>query len=154
MSAVKSMEIVSISGREILNELQRLLPEIGFILENGNRKYNQDERLAAKITSLLKDLKLDVCEDIINLYTQLINLQQHLGHTVWRISKPITIQVTSGPGYLIPISVISGNPSLTPGGQQKAGWYIYIPVVADLSPELDCIFVWPKKHEVSAEQKS
>jgi hypothetical protein len=144
--STKNHEITSESGKALLKQLRDWLPGAGFAKDNnGNRKYNQDERLDAKVMPLLKDLGLHVCRNATGPSSCLIDTFQNLGYTVWRISNRITIHNTTGPGYLIPILEISGNPSLTPGGPQKAGWYTYIPVDTDLVPELDCIFVVPMK---------
>jgi hypothetical protein len=69
---------------------------------------------------------------------------QHLGFTVWRISTRINlIHNTRDPAYLIPISIISGTPSLGSECPQVPGNYTKYGSQIDLTPELDCIFVVP-----------
>ena len=59
--STKSNEITTNSGKLLLKQLQDWLPEAGFVEDgNGNRKYNRDERLNAKVMPLLKDLGLHV----------------------------------------------------------------------------------------------
>jgi len=144
--STKHYEITSESGKALLKQLRNWLPEARFTKDdNGNRKYDQDEMLDAKVMPLLKNLGLHVYKNATGPSSCLIDTFQNLGYTVWRISNRITIHNTTGSGYLILILEISGSPSLTPGSPQKAGWYIYIPVDTDLVPELDCIFVVPMK---------
>ncbi|MCJ1258727.1 hypothetical protein MMC24_006560 [Lignoscripta atroalba] len=125
MSDFKNYEIDS-QGKEMLKQIEDELPRL--ISRNhdshGNREYEPNSILDAKVRPLLVNLQLS----------------QHLGYTVWRISNRITIQNKTGPGYLNPIRV-SGSPSLNPGGQQQPGWYTYYPDDTELTPELDCIFV-------------
>lgn len=63
--STKSNEITTKSGKLLLKQLQDWLPEAGFVEDsNGNRKYNQDERLNTKVMPLLKDLGLHVCKNV------------------------------------------------------------------------------------------
>jgi hypothetical protein len=141
MSTIKHYEITP-QGQELLKQIEDELPQIKLLKsdDHGNREYEPNAKLDAKVMPLLENLELSVREDAIIMSKQLLNIWQNLGYTVWRISNRITIHNETGPGYLIPVH-ISGSPCLTPGGPQKPGSYTYYSVDTELSPELDCIFL-------------
>lgn len=65
-----------------------------------------------------------------------------MGYTVWRISTRTTIMhQTTGAGYLIPINIISGTPSLGAGCPQRLGYITKYETEVDLTPQLDCIIL-------------
>ena len=128
-------------GKELLRQIEDYIKTLNQD-SHENREYEINQTLDAKVRLLLVNLQLSVRDDAAIILSYLY--QQHLGYTVWRIAKRITIQTTSSPGYLIPIRV-SGNPSLNPGGPQQPGWYTHYTVDTELTPELDCIFVAKKR---------
>ncbi|KAL8668515.1 MAG: hypothetical protein Q9168_006855 [Polycauliona sp. 1 TL-2023] len=99
MSDIKNYEITSQEGKELLKQIEDELPRIKTRNQDshGNREYEPNEILAAKVRELLKNLQLS-----------------HLGYTVWRIMNPITIQNTTGPQQPKWYTYYSVDTELTP----------------------------------------
>ena len=73
--STKDYEITSESGKALLKQLRDWLPGARFAKDgNGNWKYDQDERLDAKVMPLLKDLGLHVCENATGPSSCLIDI--------------------------------------------------------------------------------
>ena len=144
MAGVENYEISSKEGKDLLKEIEDELSRIKLGPEDdfGNREYESNKALYDKVKQLLEHLGIGVW-NVRLMDTAATDTCQTLGHTVWRISKPILIGNKTGPSYTIPISV-KGTPCLNPGGPLKSGWYMYHTVNLELKPELDCVFAFTK----------
>ena len=140
MSGTKTHEMDA-QGTKLLKEIEEELPRTKLRDQDtyGNQEYERTATLERKVMLLLAHLKLSVCDNAAACPSTTYD-QQHLGYTVWQISKSIPIRNTTGPGYIIPIRV-SGSPCLNPGGPQQPGSYTYYSVPTRLTPELECIFL-------------
>ncbi|MCJ1235125.1 hypothetical protein MMC14_003089 [Varicellaria rhodocarpa] len=79
---------------------------------------------------------------------QILGLQEW-GFTAWRFSKAKIIKNDTGPVYLIPLRIVSGTPRLEGTSQVEGcllepGFKVYMNEMK-LQPELDCLFLVPKK---------
>ncbi|MCJ1235120.1 hypothetical protein MMC14_003084 [Varicellaria rhodocarpa] len=79
---------------------------------------------------------------------QILGLQEW-GFTVWRFSKAKTINNETGPVYFVPLRTVSGTPCIegTPqveGCLLEPGYKVYMNEMR-LQPELDCLFIVPKR---------
>ena len=140
MSGTKTHEMDA-QGRKLLKEIEEELPRTKLRDQDtyGNQEYERTAILERKVMLLLAHLELAVCDNAAACPSTTYD-QQHLGYTIWQISKPIPIRKTTGPEYLIPIRT-SESPSLKPGGPQHPGSYTCYTVNIYLTAELDCIFV-------------
>ena len=112
--------------------------------KDGNLKYTN---LGLHVLPLLQILGLQVI-DCSCLEIPLI-ICQEWGFTAWRFSKAKIIKNDTGPVYLIPLRIVSGTPRLEGTSQVEGcllepGFKVYMNEMK-LQPELDCLFLVPKK---------
>ncbi|MCJ1357610.1 MAG: hypothetical protein MMC33_007606 [Icmadophila ericetorum] len=131
MAHLDSQTLDGPNVQDILGDLGMWLANKVFTKEGSDLERYVANDLESKIIPLLRVLNF-------------VNKSSRPGYTVLRTTgvKSAKIRNSTGPAYLIPIRILSGNPMVSTK-QAKVGEAIYITEQVDVGPKMDFIIIVP-----------